>query len=241
MESSGCTDPDLAYWIKKFLLTRGRRPCRTLRNMPTVIASIAADINSIGWTDFLHGRIPQSITNLQTAHCQGLVRCHLTGRDWTRGFIRQVLRLSHSQWIYRNFTLHHKTRGYLALKKKAAVLHEIEELSEKRPEDLPDDCRFLLEMDFESLVLASYEQQAYWVLAMKAAVRSRIRNSPRTWKRVDRHGGTVSRAARMEMVENCRAGREDNRVGPRESRRRSRSLGGSETENGSNKRLRKPD
>jgi len=241
MESSGCTDPDLAYWIKKFLLIRGRRPCSTLRNMPPIIASIAADIDSIGWTEFLHGRIPKSVTDLQTAHCLGLVRCHLTGRDWTRGFIRQLLRISHSQRIYRNFTLHHKTRGYLALKKKAAVLHEIAELTEKRPEDLPEDCRFLLEMDLESLVLALYERQAYWVLAMQAAVRSGIRNSPRTWKRVNQQGDSVNRTRRLEMVEYSRVERENPRVGPGDSRRRPRPHGGTEIENGSNKRLRKPD
>ena len=75
--------------------------------MPAAIASIAMDIDTIGWTEFFHGRIPLSITKMQTAHCMGLVNCHLTGRDWVKGFVRQLLRISHSQWIYRNFTLHH--------------------------------------------------------------------------------------------------------------------------------------
>ena len=45
MESLGCTDSDLAYWIKKFLLTRGRRPCRTLRNMPPCLELGAGDLS----------------------------------------------------------------------------------------------------------------------------------------------------------------------------------------------------
>lgn len=241
MEATGCTDSTLGYWIQKFLLTRGRRPCRTLKIMPTTIAAVAADINTIGWTEFLHGRIPCSITKWQTAHCIGLVQSRLTGRDWVKGFIRQLLRISHSQWIYRNFTLHHKTRGYLALKKKAEVLSAIANLTEQRPEDLPEDSRFLLEMDFESLVLASsYGRQAYWVLAMKAALRGGKLCSSHTWKRTSRDGTRASRLVRLATVEYVRVARIDG-VAIRSGKRKPWGKGGSTLGNGSNKRLRKPD
>ncbi len=40
------------------------------------------------------------------------------------------------------------------------------------PDEIPQGSHYLLEMDFTSLYNASFEQQSYWVLAMKAAQRA---------------------------------------------------------------------
>jgi hypothetical protein len=44
-------------------------------------------------------------------------------------------------------------------------------------DDIPEESRYLLELDYSELYNASFEQQTYWVLAMKAAHRAGRRAS----------------------------------------------------------------
>jgi hypothetical protein len=59
--------------------------------------------------------------------------------------------------------------GYLHLQLRSEVLREIHELLETAPSDVPPESQYLLELDHSTLYNASYEDQAYWVLALKAA------------------------------------------------------------------------
>ena len=52
------------------------------------------------------------------------------------------------------------------------ILHEIHELLETAPSDVPPESQYLLELDHSTLYNASYEEQAYRVLALKAAQRA---------------------------------------------------------------------
>ena len=52
------------------------------------------------------------------------------------------------------------------------MLAEIEGLIDLDPDDIPPESRYLLELDFNSLYRSSFEQQSYWVRAMKAARRA---------------------------------------------------------------------
>ena len=60
--------------------------------------------------------------------------------------------------------------GYLAMTCKLEVLSRNAELMDCSLEDLLEDSQFLLEMEFESLVLATHQKQAYWVHGMKSAL-----------------------------------------------------------------------
>jgi hypothetical protein len=86
-----------------------------------------------------------------------------------KAFISLLIQISHSQWIFRNYTLHDKQRGYLRLQLHSEVIREIHELLETAPSDVPPESQYLLELDHSTLYNASYEDQAYWVLALKAA------------------------------------------------------------------------
>ena len=86
-----------------------------------------------------------------------------------KAFISLLIQISHSQWIFRNYTLHDKQRGYLRLRLRSEVLRKIHELLETTPSDVPPESQYLLELDHYTLYNASYEDQAYWVLALKAA------------------------------------------------------------------------
>ena len=87
-------------------------------------------------------------------------------------FISHLLQISHSQWIFWNYTLHDKQRGYLRLRLRTEVLREIHELLETPPSEVPPECQYLLELDHSAVYTASYEEQIYWILALKAAQRA---------------------------------------------------------------------
>ena len=93
----------------------------------------------------------------------------MTGNDWMKHFIAKLLQILHSQWLYWNFALHDKTRGYLSLQHRKEVMKEVDCLMDTNLDEIPQGSQYLLEMDFTSLYNASFEQQSYWVLAMKAA------------------------------------------------------------------------
>jgi hypothetical protein len=93
----------------------------------------------------------------------------MTSNDWMKHFIGRLLLISHSQWLYRNFTLHNKLRGYLRLQHQKEVLKEVGRLMDMNPDNILQGSQYLLELDFISLYNSSFERQSYWVLAMKAA------------------------------------------------------------------------
>ena len=96
----------------------------------------------------------------------------MNGSDWMKQFITRILHMSHSQWIFRNFTLHNKLQGTIKLRERTDVLAEVVTLAEMDPSTLPLESHFLLEMDFSTLKRSPLERQSYWVQAMKAARRA---------------------------------------------------------------------
>jgi len=77
-----------------------------------------------------------------------------------KAFISHLLQISHSQWIFRNYTLHDKQRGDLCLRARSDVLREIHELLETSPSEVPPESQYLLELDHSAMYKASYETQA---------------------------------------------------------------------------------
>jgi hypothetical protein len=79
--------------------------------------------------------------------------------------------MSHSQWLYRNFTLHHKTIGYLRLRKEKEVRRQAEMLLMRTNQaDIPEDCQFLLEIEATPRKDTPMENISYWILAMNGAL-----------------------------------------------------------------------
>ena len=116
----------------------------------------------------MEGRISSHFHRLQYCH---LIQAQttMTAASWTRTFISKLLRITHSQWIFRNFVLHDKTHGLLRFKEQGAILLHLEALSLSDKNDLPKESRFLLEFDIGRLHQADFETQCYWVAAVNAA------------------------------------------------------------------------
>jgi hypothetical protein len=173
MRQNNRTDPELVYWIKKYLLFRGTRSFASLvadggfGSLNIKVAAVGQDL--IKWTVFLHGKVSIEIAYIQQLHCMSSSSCRLTGNDWMKAFISHLLQMSHSQWIFRNYTLHDKQWGYLCLCLRSDILCKIHKLLETPPSDVLPESQYLLELNHSSMYNAIYKEQAYWVLALKAA------------------------------------------------------------------------
>jgi hypothetical protein len=175
MHQNDRIDPELTYWTEKtlFLGTRSFASLVTEGGFGSQDVWLAAGRQDlIGRTKLLHGKLFVEIASIQQLHCMSSLSCRLTGKDWMKVFTSLLIQISHSQWIFRNYSMCDKQRGYLRLWLCSEVLHEILELLETAPSDVPPESQYLLELDHSTLYNASYEEQAYWVLALKAARRA---------------------------------------------------------------------
>ena len=90
--------------------------------------------------------------------------------DWMSAFIDRLLHIAHGQWIYRNISKHHDKLGSIRRTERRELLLEIDRLIHVAPEDVPEESKFLLEVDFARLRQGDMISQHYWVHAVKAAV-----------------------------------------------------------------------
>ena len=107
--------------------------------------------------------------------------------DWMSQFIGRLLHLTHGQWIYRNISKHHDTLGSIRKMERRELLLEIDRLIHVPPEEVPEESKFLLELDFTRLRNGELTTQHYWVHAVKAAVvagrRRTFLQRRRLWRR----------------------------------------------------------
>lgn len=72
MEKNDNTDPSLRYWIPKYIHGRGWVKFSELGNMPEKIVTIASNQDTIGWRNFMEGRICTTIQEVQQRHLQSV-------------------------------------------------------------------------------------------------------------------------------------------------------------------------
>ncbi len=109
--------------------------------------ALADSQDKIGLGHFTEGYISTHFYNIQRLHLL-MSSNYLNGADWTKQFISKILQLTHSQWVYRNISLHDKRHGYLWNKQSESLLQTIADLSDLSPEEVSDNSRFLLEFNF---------------------------------------------------------------------------------------------
>jgi hypothetical protein len=150
MEADRRTDPELAYWIPKYILMQGDKPFSTLGYISPKLKALAESQDRIGWRNFTEGHISTHFYEIQTFHLAMSSSFH-NGTDRTKQFTTKILQITHSQWIYRNISLHKKCQGYLHHKRAEELTKEMESLADLAPEDAPETSRFLLEINFTEL------------------------------------------------------------------------------------------
>ena len=126
----------------------------------------------------MEGRISREFLDIQNLHL-ALGNHRINGEQWVRQFIGKILHITHSQWIFRNFTLHDKQKGWLRRKELSDIMDKIETLRETAVDNIPEGSRFLLEMDYESLMHSDIHSKTYWVVATEAAIQAGQRKANR--------------------------------------------------------------
>lgn len=169
LDTNDNTHPELAYWIPKYIGCRGTVLFADLGPMSPAMMKVATSQDTIGWRNFMEGRVSKHIMLLQRRHLLES-SSRLTTTSWMKQFISRVLHITHSQWLFRNFMLHDNNAGYLKLKERTSAAIQIDALSQVKPSAIPADSHFLLEFDTESLLRADSDTQHYWIAAMEAAV-----------------------------------------------------------------------
>ena len=117
---------------------------------------IAVSQDIIGWRNFMEGRVSKYLFYKAQHFYLTMSSSYLNGSDWIWWFITKILHITHSQWIYRNFVLHDRRVGVLRRNERETVWRLIDKYAETRPEEVPEDSKFLLEFDFERLNTSSF-------------------------------------------------------------------------------------
>ena len=146
--------------------------------MSPEIMALAESQDLIGWRNFMEGRISKSFYTIQSWYLSDS-QSYMNGQDWTKKFISKILQISHSQWIFRNISFHDEKLGYLRRTEMKSMIFEAEERACTNSVDLPEESRFLLEMDGvkDSGKCLTYHDMNYWLGAMRAAIKAGERKS----------------------------------------------------------------
>jgi hypothetical protein len=136
--------------------------------MSSQMKMIAAGQDTIGWHHFLEGKVTGHFRSMQQLYlCSRPSR--INGNDWIKLFIYKLIKISHTQWIFRNLTLHDRQHGHLANLRREQLAEEMELLHSMVPDEVPAESRFLLDFDPDDLAEGDISRQEHWILAMRAA------------------------------------------------------------------------
>ena len=89
--------------------------------------------------------------------------------SWLKDFVSKLLAMTHSQWLFRVITKHHRTKGTLVLARKEDMLKEIERQLDMGVDAIADEDWWMLEMDVDHLWDTSLVEQQYWIHVVEAA------------------------------------------------------------------------
>ena len=179
---------ELVYWLPRYIKLRGTRRLSEMPRTSVDFQRFARQQDLIPWRAFMEGKVSTALFRLQQSaltHSSSTMSVD----SWAKKFTTHLLHITHAQWVFRNATLHDASVGYRMECKRAALLQEIDALSSTDPRSLPEGRRYLLEMDFSSLLEATAEKQSYWLLAVKAAAKAGRRAKQREYR--------LSRRARL--------------------------------------------
>jgi len=136
LEKDGSTDQELACWIPKYILMWGDKPFADMGAMTPRMKALAQSQDKIGYRNFIEGYISIHFYEIQNFHL-AMSSSFINGADWAKLFISKILHITHSQWIFRNFSLHDKRHGSLLKKKADEIALELESLAGVAIEDVP--------------------------------------------------------------------------------------------------------
>ena len=96
MEIDGRTDPELIYWIPKYILMQNNKPFSQLGYMSNKMRTLAESQDKIGWRNFMEVYISSHFYNIQWFHLSMSIS-FLNCSNWTKRFIAKILQFTHLQ------------------------------------------------------------------------------------------------------------------------------------------------
>ncbi len=141
LEKDGSTDQELAYRIPKYILMQGDKSFADMGGMSPRMKALAQNQGKIGYCNITEGYVLIHVYEIQNFHL-AMSSSFLNGADWAKQFISKIFHITHSQWIFHNFSLHDNRNGYLHKKKAEGRALELESLAGLAPEDVPANSRF---------------------------------------------------------------------------------------------------
>ena len=96
MSKDNITNPEILYWIPKYILTRGCKPLTEIGFMSPQFKAFANSQDIMGWRKFTEGHISTNFYSIQSFHL-AMLSSYLNGEDWTQQFISKILQITHSQ------------------------------------------------------------------------------------------------------------------------------------------------
>jgi hypothetical protein len=172
------TKPSLAHAVAHYVFHRGAVKFRDIPGLPLELRKLAEEQDLIGWDNFMEGKLSSRFREIQPDYLLETPSM-MTAFDWTSHFISHLLHITHGQWIYRNISRHHHIYGLLKSTERRELLREIDKFMRVDAEEVPEESRFLLEINFRQFRHEQTEKQSYWVHAIRAAVKA--------GRRVSRH------------------------------------------------------
>ena len=96
LDQDNTTEPELAYWLPKYILMRGDKPFSEMGDMSNKMRELAQTQDKIGWRKFTEGCISTKIYKHQDFHLK-MSSNRLNCTNWTKQLISKIIQISHSQ------------------------------------------------------------------------------------------------------------------------------------------------
>ena len=159
------THPALEILVHFYLRGRGKRTLSLYPKLPAKFVQLCHEQDLIGWRNFTEGQISKQFREIQSRFLR--VRHPRRNVDaWLRGFVGKLLAMTHSQWIFRCISKHHRTKGMKALATREELSAEIGRQKELGEDAMAEEDKWMLEVDVEE---DTAEEQQYWLYAVEAA------------------------------------------------------------------------
>ena len=166
------TNPHFRSMIRKYLLAQSSSTMVDCLNHHDPLLHTHASVQDrLGWDNFIEGRICTVFLTYITQELGGRRRCLRPAR-WCMLFVKQLLQLTHKQWLFRNSHVHYKKLDGLTPAEHEKIFERVKDLMYTDPSELLAQHRYLLEEDFENLGEGSSGERQHWIASMESALKA---------------------------------------------------------------------
>jgi hypothetical protein len=162
MESTG-SDINLIDCLEVYLTAHGEGSMIEIARPFPHLAQWTVEHDSLGWDNFLEGRIGNRLFGLQQmALKRHGSRLHIS--SWASRFIHLVLDITHKQWLFQNAIC--LLEGKTATEHQA-IMEQVGMMICTDPALLSPQHRHLFETDFEQLGEGPSTARQYWLASLE--------------------------------------------------------------------------